>query len=78
MTSGDSVSGQVGRGLDFDGSNDFVSVPHDVSLDWGAGGEFTIESAVNVVSGGGPLEHGSLNLRGILVIQVWVPDWVGA
>lgn len=40
MTSGDSVAGQVGRALDFDGGNDVISFP---SSGWDVG-PFTIEA----------------------------------
>ena len=44
MTSADLVDGVVDKGLDFDGSNDYIS-PGDVSMDFGANG-LTLESSI--------------------------------
>lgn len=51
MTSGDSVAGTVGNKLDFDGSDDLVSIPDSASLD--VSSAYTIECIVTRGSGGG-------------------------
>jgi hypothetical protein len=40
--------GKVGQALDFDGTDDYVKVPDDDSLDFGAAGAFTLSLWVNV------------------------------
>lgn len=34
MTSGDLVAGQIGNGLDFDGTDDYINVPHTASINF--------------------------------------------
>jgi hypothetical protein len=46
MTSGDQVAGQIDGSLDFDGSNDSVTVPDDDTLDLAGG--LTIEAWINI------------------------------
>ena len=33
MTTADLVAGKVGKGIDFDGSDDYITVPDDASID---------------------------------------------
>jgi len=66
MTSGDLVTGQVGKALDFDGSDDYVSISADMGVTL-----FTVELAANPAMAGGSwqalLEHdrGGSNHYGI-------------
>ena len=43
MTSGDLISGQLSDGLEFDGSDDYINIPHSSSLDI-TGDEFTLSA----------------------------------
>jgi hypothetical protein len=51
MTSADLIDGLVGKALDFDGSNDCVSIPTAPNLKFGVG-DFTIESVFNISDSG--------------------------
>lgn len=46
MTSTDLVDGQTGKAIDFDGTDDYISIPNTASLNV-EGGDFTIEVLVN-------------------------------
>jgi len=48
MTAGDLVDGRVGKALDFDGSNDYITIPDSASLDITSG--ITLLALINPVS----------------------------
>lgn len=50
MTSGDLVAGQVGNGLDFDGSNDYIDVPGSLVT------QYTLECIFNLTDNSGLIE----------------------
>ena len=48
MTTGDLVDGKIGKALDFDGTDDYVSIPNQASALWD--GDFCISAIVNTAS----------------------------
>jgi len=61
---GDSVPGVLGRGLDFDGTNDYINVPNTAGLP-GAGDDFTVTTWVNVSEWDTNALVASYNLNGV-------------
>lgn len=49
MTSADSVAGIIGKGMNFDGTNDSIKIPHSASLNFERTDAFSISSYVKVV-----------------------------
>lgn len=70
MTSGDSVSAKVGKGLDFDGTDDNVGITSATSLDLSSG-EYAIEAWVNLAAAANQVTNVGIVAKGFNTTNDW-------
>lgn len=69
------VTGKLGNGLDFDGSNDRVDIPDDGSFDWSATSSFTIEFWMR--SSGCSCTQAGFDCNQVIAGRVAAGWWIG-